>query len=158
VRDVGAEAVAYRDRLLAGAETDVGVDAEDEESARRPLAVLDQTVIARIGRDRLVAPRGEGVRSRAEDPIALPFGDLDEPLDLSAEILTHVLRRRAHIGDHFDGALKQFVLVSAGIIEVGQDLRRGRVGSQSTGLVNDLHLDLNAERWPVGPVEDDIHP
>ena len=135
----------------------VRVHAEDQEPASGPLAVLDQTVVTRIGRYGLVGPRGERVRAGTGNPVSQRFRRVDQPLDLLAEVLaggTHVL---ADTRDDLDRALEQLVLESAGVVQLREDLRSGGVGGQSPCLVDDLSLDLDPERWFVGTVENDVH-
>src|SRR5688500_2622972 len=157
MRDVGTEAVGDSDRLFTGPDAYMRVHAEDQQSTRRPLAVLDETVITRVGRHGLVRPRRERVGSGADDAIAEPIRRLDQALDLVAQVLTYVAHRRTDVGDDLNAALQELVLVTGAIVELGEDLRRGRLGRQRARFVDDLNLDLDAERRTFRRLEDDIH-
>src|SRR5688572_5728385 len=97
------------------------------------------------------------MRAGARDTVAEGLGSGDQPVELLTEILTggpHVL---AHAGDDLDGAFQELVLEGCRVVQLGEDLRGGRVGGERAGLVHDLGFYLDAQSRTLRTVEDDVH-
>jgi hypothetical protein len=108
--DERGETVANRNRLFSRTNPDVRMHSEYEEPARGPLAIVDEAVVAGVWRHRLIDPRRERMSTGADDAIPETVGDVDELLDLTAEVLSNCFDRRANVGDYLNSAFQQLVL------------------------------------------------
>ena len=93
LRDVAGERVDHGHRLVAGAHADVHVDAEDLHLPRRPLEVVREALVARVGSDLLAGRVGEWMRAAAHQQQAARPGVLAELVERRLQIRLRLVDR-----------------------------------------------------------------
>ena len=123
MRQVLAQRVDDRNRLLRRPDADVHVDPEDLQPPRGPLHLLDQPQVALLRGDQLGLPVGERVRAGAHQAQAAAVGGGHDLGQRAGQVRLGLRDRAADAGDDLDGRLEQLVLGLGMLLEpLGPDL------------------------------------
>src|SRR5215471_2973513 len=146
VREEVADLVEDLERRAPVLDADVDVEAENQVGAREHLHLLDDAVVARVGKDLLVGPVGEGVRPggghahaglrREANHLGAHLGDVAPDLgDVAADAGPQLDDRLVHLG--LDPLLQDPLSLLQDLLNVGLELAGLRI--------DDLELFLDPE-------------